>query len=174
MTRVCGWLLQWRWRWRRRGVLTTWSQLLPANLLSVIHCVTPLTAIYIYMSPAHPPPIPPSTVHHARYPLERILVPRTLVASRATSAISAIRMLATAARLLDVTQEIKIDHDNVRDLWARYQEPTNQVNKRALANTLIREMAIHSDAEYVVCVLHLEARVLMPCGVQGGLRIQRL
>ena len=64
---------------------------------------------------------------------------------------STTRSLATASRLLDVSQEIELDHDNVRDLWARYLVATHQPVRRAIANTLIREMAVHSDAE---CVAH--------------------
>jgi hypothetical protein len=51
--------------------------------------------------------------------------------------------------LLDVTREIKLDHDNVRDLFSRYKSATEAEQKKALANTLIREMAIHSDAEEI-------------------------
>ncbi|KDQ07740.1 hypothetical protein BOTBODRAFT_192202 [Botryobasidium botryosum FD-172 SS1] len=50
---------------------------------------------------------------------------------------------------LDVTQEIKLDHDNVRDLWTRFQAASARDEKSAIANTLIREMAIHSDAEEI-------------------------
>lgn len=49
--------------------------------------------------------------------------------------------------LLDVTREIKIDHDNVRDLYERFKAETDHDTKWATANTLIREMAVHSDAE---------------------------
>ena len=49
--------------------------------------------------------------------------------------------------LLDVTQEIRIDHDNVRDLYTRFKSASDKAEKWAIANTLIREMAIHSDAE---------------------------
>ncbi|TFY62815.1 hypothetical protein EVJ58_g3630 [Rhodofomes roseus] len=52
-------------------------------------------------------------------------------------------------QLLDVTQEIKLDHDNVRELFDRYKATSDAKTKRAIANTLIREMAIHSDAEEV-------------------------
>jgi hypothetical protein len=51
------------------------------------------------------------------------------------------------ASLLDVTQEIRIDHDNVRDLYSRFKSETDKDTKWAIANTLVREMAIHSDAE---------------------------
>jgi hypothetical protein len=69
-----------------------------------------------------------------------------------------------AASLLNVAHEIKLDHDNVRELWTRYGVPLLRLLRRELmhhlrfqtaspqdkpviANTLIREMAIHSDAE---------------------------
>ncbi|KDQ61079.1 hypothetical protein JAAARDRAFT_204844 [Jaapia argillacea MUCL 33604] len=57
--------------------------------------------------------------------------------------------MATVQKKLDVTHEIKLDHDNVRDLWSRYQQATTRDNKAVLANTLIREMAVHGDAEEV-------------------------
>lgn len=79
----------------------------------------------------------------------------------------AIRGLASAsAGWLDVTKEIKIDHDNVRDLFDRcvcvlagtciafaqnkyrYKAATSLNDKKLIANTLIREMSIHGDAEY--------------------------
>ncbi|KAA1471865.1 hypothetical protein DENSPDRAFT_837973 [Dentipellis sp. KUC8613] len=50
---------------------------------------------------------------------------------------------------LDVTKEMKIDHDNVCDLWCRFCAlhalPFDE--KVAIANTLMREMVVHSDAE---------------------------
>lgn len=48
---------------------------------------------------------------------------------------------------LCVAQEIKLDHDNVRDLFQRYKSATDPKQKKAIANTLIREMAVHGDAE---------------------------
>ncbi|KZT27336.1 hypothetical protein NEOLEDRAFT_1130869 [Neolentinus lepideus HHB14362 ss-1] len=54
-----------------------------------------------------------------------------------------------ATTKLDVTQEIKLDHDNVRDLWSRFQAATAREEKANIANTLIREMAIHGDAEEI-------------------------
>ncbi|KAI9067110.1 hypothetical protein FKP32DRAFT_1588925 [Trametes sanguinea] len=51
--------------------------------------------------------------------------------------------------LLDVTKEIKIDHDNVRDLFDRFKAATDLKEKAILANTLVREMAIHGDAEEI-------------------------
>ncbi|OSD03999.1 hypothetical protein PYCCODRAFT_1433904 [Trametes coccinea BRFM310] len=51
--------------------------------------------------------------------------------------------------LLDVTREIKIDHDNVRDLFDRFKAATDLKEKAILANTLVREMAIHGDAEEI-------------------------
>ncbi|KZT70423.1 hypothetical protein DAEQUDRAFT_810601 [Daedalea quercina L-15889] len=52
-----------------------------------------------------------------------------------------------SAQLLDVTTEIKLDHDNVRELFQRYKSTTDAATKRAIANTLLREIAVHSDAE---------------------------
>ncbi|KAI0372953.1 hypothetical protein BV20DRAFT_939052 [Pilatotrama ljubarskyi] len=57
--------------------------------------------------------------------------------------------MATASNTLDVTHEIKIDHDNVRDLFDRYKSATDLNEKTTIANTLIREMAIHGDAEEI-------------------------
>ncbi|KZT67227.1 hypothetical protein DAEQUDRAFT_399413 [Daedalea quercina L-15889] len=48
---------------------------------------------------------------------------------------------------LDVTREIKLDHDNVRELFQRYKTTTDAATKKAIANTIIREITIHSDAE---------------------------
>ncbi|KAI0829654.1 hypothetical protein BC628DRAFT_1408503 [Trametes gibbosa] len=48
---------------------------------------------------------------------------------------------------LEVTKEIKLDHDNVRDLYDRFRATTDLKQKATLANTLVREMAIHGDAE---------------------------
>ncbi|KAI0373411.1 hypothetical protein BV20DRAFT_735039 [Pilatotrama ljubarskyi] len=56
--------------------------------------------------------------------------------------------------LLEVTKEIKIDHDNVRDLFDRFKAATDLKEKAILANTLVREMAIHGDAECVRVPAH--------------------
>ncbi|RPD63892.1 hypothetical protein L227DRAFT_365415 [Lentinus tigrinus ALCF2SS1-6] len=55
--------------------------------------------------------------------------------------------VGTATNFLDVTHEIKLDHDNVRDLFERFRAASDRDEKATLANTLIREMAIHGDAE---------------------------
>jgi len=54
-----------------------------------------------------------------------------------------------ASQRLDILEQIKIDHGNIRDLYARYQAtPASDLNQRSMiVNTLIREAAIHSDAE---------------------------
>ncbi|KAJ7579491.1 hypothetical protein C8J56DRAFT_1006655 [Mycena floridula] len=52
------------------------------------------------------------------------------------------------ASLLDVSQEITLDHNNVRDLFSKYEASPND-GKESIANTLIREMAVHSDAEEI-------------------------
>ncbi|KZP18685.1 hypothetical protein FIBSPDRAFT_828958 [Athelia psychrophila] len=54
-----------------------------------------------------------------------------------------------SAGKLEITHEIKIDHDNVRDLWSRFQSANGDEERASIANTLIREMAIHSDAEEI-------------------------
>lgn len=54
-----------------------------------------------------------------------------------------------ATNRLDVVHEIKVDHNNVRDLFERYKAASDLAEKTAIANTLIREMAIHGDAEEV-------------------------
>lgn len=38
---------------------------------------------------------------------------------------------------------------NLNSIDARYKNETNSETKVTIANTLIREMAIHGDAEYV-------------------------
>ncbi|GJE99552.1 Hemerythrin HHE cation binding domain [Phanerochaete sordida] len=52
-----------------------------------------------------------------------------------------------SAQQLDVAKEVKLDHDNVRDLFQRYKSASDSKQKQAIACTLIREMAIHGDAE---------------------------
>ncbi|EIW63044.1 uncharacterized protein TRAVEDRAFT_141682 [Trametes versicolor FP-101664 SS1] len=52
-----------------------------------------------------------------------------------------------SSTLLDVTKEIKLDHDNVRDLFDRFTAATDLTEKASLAHTLVREMAVHGDAE---------------------------
>ncbi|SPO22249.1 uncharacterized protein UTRI_02259_B [Ustilago trichophora] len=50
-------------------------------------------------------------------------------------------------RLLD---EIKVDHDNIRDLLNRFNEAHGKKDEKLctdIANTIIHEAAIHSDAE---------------------------
>ena len=49
--------------------------------------------------------------------------------------------------MLDVAHEVKLDHDNVRDLLQRFKSESDKDTKKNIANTLIREMAIHGDAE---------------------------
>jgi hypothetical protein len=72
--------------------------------------------------------------------------------------------------LLDVAHEIKLDHDNVRDLYARFTAATAVDEKAAIANTMIREMAIHADAE---CAPPPRARTQTLTGTQGDLDLQR-
>ncbi|KAH8800547.1 hypothetical protein DL96DRAFT_1699255 [Flagelloscypha sp. PMI_526] len=46
-------------------------------------------------------------------------------------------------------QQIAVDHDNVRDLFRRFKAEQDKTQQAILANTLIREMAIHSDSEEI-------------------------
>ncbi|RPD66428.1 hypothetical protein L226DRAFT_454385 [Lentinus tigrinus ALCF2SS1-7] len=55
--------------------------------------------------------------------------------------------MSTRDCYLDITQEMKIDHDNVRDLFDRYHRASSRKLKGMIANTLIREMAIHGEAK---------------------------
>ena len=81
--------------------------------------------------------------------------------------------MATAApTILDILQEIKIDvrslplssfsvtsltssppppsvfqHDNIRDLSARFGNGNTSVEKLAIANTIVREIVMHQEAE---------------------------
>ena len=69
--------------------------------------------------------------------------------ARTLSVQNQVRFARTMAynNTLDVTQEIKLDHDNVRDLFERFKSATDKDQRAMIANTLIREMAIHGDAE---------------------------
>ncbi|KAG8822573.1 hypothetical protein FRC19_005661 [Serendipita sp. 401] len=49
--------------------------------------------------------------------------------------------------LLDVVQEIILDHNNVRDLFARYIRATDINEKQAIVNTILREIAVHGETE---------------------------
>ncbi|CDW97772.1 hypothetical protein, partial [Sporisorium scitamineum] len=62
-----------------------------------------------------------------------------------------LRTFAAAAmstrRLLD---EIKVDHDNIRDLLDRFKDAHKRKDENlcsAIVNTIIHEAAVHSDAE---------------------------
>jgi hypothetical protein len=98
-----------------------------------------------------------TTRHSSRTAFVRSMVIHPLV----------IRSFASASGgQLEVTKEIQIDHDNVRDLFDRcihllagirkraysdkfrYKIATALHEKKIIANTLIREMSIHGDAEY--------------------------
>ncbi|KAI0344522.1 hypothetical protein BDW22DRAFT_1326619 [Trametopsis cervina] len=57
-----------------------------------------------------------------------------------------ILFLASVSPCLDITQEIKIDHDNVRDLFSRFKQSTDAKDETLIANTLIREMSVHGNA----------------------------
>ncbi|TNY23128.1 hypothetical protein DMC30DRAFT_67900 [Rhodotorula diobovata] len=49
----------------------------------------------------------------------------------------------------DVYSEIITDHNNVKDLYQRYKQATNKDEKATLVNTIIHELAVHSEAEEV-------------------------
>ncbi|KAI0082150.1 hypothetical protein K474DRAFT_830981 [Panus rudis PR-1116 ss-1] len=51
--------------------------------------------------------------------------------------------------LLKVAKEVSLDHDNVRELFDRYKSASEVALKAKIANTLIREMAIHGEAEEI-------------------------
>jgi len=57
--------------------------------------------------------------------------------------------LGSADHQLDVVQEIILDHNNVRDLYQRYVETSDVAQKQAIANTIVRELAVHGEAEEV-------------------------
>ncbi|KAG8826835.1 hypothetical protein FRC17_008070 [Serendipita sp. 399] len=48
---------------------------------------------------------------------------------------------------LDVVQEIILDHNNVRDLYLRYIRATDLDERRAIVNTILREIAVHGETE---------------------------
>jgi len=56
---------------------------------------------------------------------------------------------ASVGGLLKIANEIKLDHDNVRDLYERFKVARTHDERGVIANTLIREMAVHSDAEEI-------------------------
>ncbi|BGP58267.1 hypothetical protein JCM8202v2_005928 [Rhodotorula sphaerocarpa] len=45
--------------------------------------------------------------------------------------------------------EIVVDHNNVKDLYHQYKSATNKDERATLVNTIIRELALHSEAEEV-------------------------
>ncbi|CAL1694843.1 unnamed protein product [Somion occarium] len=49
--------------------------------------------------------------------------------------------------LFDITNEIIIDHNNVRDLFSRYKSASDLALKTKIAYTLIQEIMIHGNAE---------------------------
>ncbi|CAE6441641.1 unnamed protein product [Rhizoctonia solani] len=57
---------------------------------------------------------------------------------------------ASAALRLDYFDEIMVDHNNLRDLHSRFvaaYERKNEEEMTSIANTIIREAALHSDGE---------------------------
>ncbi|KAL7416521.1 hypothetical protein BDY24DRAFT_358926 [Mrakia frigida] len=47
---------------------------------------------------------------------------------------------------LDIFHEIKIDHENVRDLYNRFKVAEFDEQKLAIVNTLVREIVVHLEA----------------------------
>ncbi|GAA6050882.1 hypothetical protein JCM3770_005754 [Rhodotorula araucariae] len=60
----------------------------------------------------------------------------------------------------DVYSEIIVDHNNVKDLYHRYKQSTSTEEKSTLVNTIIRELAMHSEAEEISVYNDLEKRGL--------------
>ncbi|GAA5946130.1 hypothetical protein JCM3775_004156 [Rhodotorula graminis] len=60
----------------------------------------------------------------------------------------------------DVYSEIVTDHNQVKDLYQRYRQSTSKDEKATLVNTIIRELAVHSEAEEVSVYNELEKRGL--------------
>ncbi|CAE6439058.1 unnamed protein product [Rhizoctonia solani] len=57
---------------------------------------------------------------------------------------------ASATLRLDYYDEVMVDHNNLRDLHSRFVAAYNKKNEEemtSIANTLIREAAVHSDGE---------------------------
>ena len=50
----------------------------------------------------------------------------------------------------DVITEIKIDHKVISDLWERFQTTAVESEKQKIANSIIREIAVHSTCEEIV------------------------
>ncbi|KAJ8083349.1 hypothetical protein PM082_009221 [Marasmius tenuissimus] len=75
-------------------------------------------------------------------------IPTTLIRPTPTPSYYAAMSSATTGQL-DIAREIKLDHDNVRDLFERFKLATSKDEKGIIANTLIREMAVHSDSEEI-------------------------
>ncbi|BGP20176.1 hypothetical protein JCM10213_000739 [Rhodosporidiobolus nylandii] len=65
-----------------------------------------------------------------------------------------------AGSRIDVYSEIVVDHNNVKDLYARYKAATSTEEKSTLVNTIIHELAMHSEAEEVSVYNVLEAKGL--------------
>ncbi|GAA5820879.1 hypothetical protein JCM11251_001858 [Rhodosporidiobolus azoricus] len=61
----------------------------------------------------------------------------------------------------DVYSEIVVDHNNVKDLYHRYKRASSKDEKSTLVNTIIRELAQHSEAEEVTVYNVLEQKGLV-------------
>uniref|UniRef100_A0A0K3CU05 BY PROTMAP: gi/342319008/gb/EGU10960.1/ Proteophosphoglycan 5 [Rhodotorula glutinis ATCC 204091] n=3 Tax=Rhodotorula toruloides TaxID=5286 RepID=A0A0K3CU05_RHOTO len=61
---------------------------------------------------------------------------------------------------LDTYSEVIVDHNNVKQLFHMYKKATSKEEKGTLVNTIIREIAVHSEAEEVSVYNDLESRGL--------------
>ncbi|KAK4050467.1 hypothetical protein OIV83_003537 [Microbotryomycetes sp. JL201] len=57
---------------------------------------------------------------------------------------------------LNTIDEIITDHNNIKDLFKRYKNETDRDKKAMIVNTMIREIAIHSEAEEATVYKSLE------------------
>ncbi|GAA5869491.1 hypothetical protein JCM3774_001466 [Rhodotorula dairenensis] len=58
----------------------------------------------------------------------------------------------------DVYSEIVVDHNNVKDLYHRYKAASGKDERATLVNTIIREIALHSEAEEIGVYNVLESK----------------
>lgn len=115
----------------------------------------------------------------------RLIAPRRFLSP--TSTFSALRLFSTSSHLayahpqaiyqtddgkqspdnmtlLDVYSEVTLDHNNVKDLYTRYKSASSNEEKSTLVNTIIRELATHSEAEEVSVYNVLEQKGLIKEG----------
>ena len=53
-------------------------------------------------------------------------------------------LLSVVSRNIDTPQQ---DHSNIKDLVQRYKSATDKDQRAILVNTIVRELALHSEAE---------------------------